>query len=164
MNNFIVRRKFEPNVSESEPSVEPEVVELATEPELEIASIDPSTLVTVIKKKKKRKAVKESVKDASARSRKRSFEFFFSKSSFSSGSTVSRPSASAVKKRKSNGGLTSTAIHKPLVAGATRGTGSRRASLLWRGFSSQTLTPFSLQYVSSLLQPLYVDVHCFIAQ
>ena len=32
MNKFIVRRKFEPIVSESESNVEPEVVELATEP------------------------------------------------------------------------------------------------------------------------------------
>ena len=39
----VLMRTIEPKVSKSEPSVEPEVVELATEPELEIVSVDPST-------------------------------------------------------------------------------------------------------------------------
>ncbi|KAK2149186.1 hypothetical protein LSH36_463g04005 [Paralvinella palmiformis] len=43
MNRFVVMRKFEPKMSESEPSVELEVIELATEPELEIVSVKPST-------------------------------------------------------------------------------------------------------------------------
>ena len=38
MNRFVVRRKFKPKVSQSGPSVQPEVIELATEPELEIVS------------------------------------------------------------------------------------------------------------------------------
>ena len=40
-DRFIVRLKFKPKVSESEPSVAPEVVELATE--LEIVSVEQST-------------------------------------------------------------------------------------------------------------------------
>ena len=43
MNRFAVMRKFEPKVRESDPGVQPEVVELATEPELEIESVKPST-------------------------------------------------------------------------------------------------------------------------
>ena len=41
--SFFLRRKFEPKVSQSEPSIEPEAVELATEPELEIVSVELST-------------------------------------------------------------------------------------------------------------------------
>ncbi|KAK2143848.1 hypothetical protein LSH36_807g00074, partial [Paralvinella palmiformis] len=65
-----------------EPSVEPEVVELATETKLEIVSVEPSTS----------HGDKEN------------------KSGSSSGSAVSRSSASSAKRRKSSGGLALTAI------------------------------------------------------
>ena len=53
-------RKFKPKVSESEPSVEPGVVELATEPELEIVSVKPSTSHGD-KEKEKEKRLKKKV-------------------------------------------------------------------------------------------------------
>ncbi|KAK2141831.1 hypothetical protein LSH36_1034g00073, partial [Paralvinella palmiformis] len=59
MDRFVARRKFEPKVSESEPSVEPEVVELATELELEIVSVKPSTSLS--DKEKEKKVEKQSV-------------------------------------------------------------------------------------------------------
>ncbi|KAK2168037.1 hypothetical protein LSH36_21g08004 [Paralvinella palmiformis] len=57
-----------------EPSVEPEVVELATEPTVEIVSLEPSNG----NKEKEKKVVKVSAKNGSAKSQKRSFEYFFS--------------------------------------------------------------------------------------
>ena len=57
-----MRHKFEPEVSESEPSVEPDVVHLTTKSELEIVSEEPSSDK---EKEKENKAVKEKVINAS---------------------------------------------------------------------------------------------------
>ena len=55
MDRFVVMCNFEPKVSESEPSVEPQVVEMTTKPELEIVSVEPSTSHSDKEKEKEEK-------------------------------------------------------------------------------------------------------------
>ncbi|KAK2149501.1 hypothetical protein LSH36_449g03055 [Paralvinella palmiformis] len=58
-------RKFKPKVNESEPSVEPGVVELATEPELEIVSVKPSTSHGDKEKEKEKRCNSRNMKQTS---------------------------------------------------------------------------------------------------